>query len=256
MDAMRFDSEQHPVLWVQSDNEVCGRINFLFARKYLSKYVARITGGCALMTPEQALGLSTLRNALQGFTGVGLFGGTSVRSRSNPEQIIDTVTEVFPSITSRMLRIGVCAKVHDMRYTPYGLVLHDDPAVEWFTTMNYRADALLTVQPSADRHAMWEDEFKQCVRIVDELQKVGWNSLLIVFNGGEITEKELLTWAALGRKDPSKWQVLLIKGSGRIADQYAGDKEFLKLSPTVHVVDCDPEALRDKLVQLNVFEER
>ena len=250
----RFDSSKYPVLWVQSGSEVCARINFLFARKYLTRFVIRLTGGCALMDPGHARMLSILRGALEGFTGVGLFGGTSVRNRENPLEIIDTVTEVFPAVQSRMLRLGIVPKVVDMHYSPYGMVVSDNDSEWWFTTMNYRADALLMIQPSADRHAIWDDEYKECVRIVNELQKVGWGSLLIVFNGGLISEKEILTWGALGRENPGKWNVLLIEGSGRMADRYAADKEFLERTMNVKTVPCTPEALRDALAQFISFQ--
>lgn len=255
MSVSTFDPDKYPVLWVQSNGDLSARINFMFARKWLTKFVIRMTGGSNLMSAEDAERLSGLRTALEGFTGVGLFGGTSTRSRQDPNRVIDTVTEVFPSLKSRTLKIGVVAKHSDMRVTPHGVVVHNDPASSMFSTLNVGADAILLTQPSADHHAMWTDEYKECIRIVDALQKVDWGSLLIVFNGGKITEEELLAWAALGREQPGRWPVLLIRGSGRTADKYANDQEFLNVSPSVHVVDCNALALRAKLEQLKVFSE-
>ena len=44
-----FNPDMYPVLWVQSGRELCARINFLFARKWLSQFVLRLTGGCELI---------------------------------------------------------------------------------------------------------------------------------------------------------------------------------------------------------------
>lgn len=243
---------QYPLLWVQTGQELCSRINFLFARKYLSRFVMRITGGCSLMQDEDRIRLMELKKAMQGFTGVGLFGGTNIRYRERPEEVCDSVTEVFPSVTSRMLKLGVIAKVHDMRVTPYGIVVRDEPGSKTFSVMHSGADALLTVQPSADRLSQWEAEYKECVRLVDDLQAVGWSSVLLVFNGGRTVETELLTWAALARENPGKWRVLLVEGSGRVADKFASDTEFLRLNPSVHVCGCSSEEIRSSLVRFDV----
>ena len=243
--------ESYPTLWVQTGEELCSRINFLFAKRYLSRFVLRITGGCSYMDGSDAGGLHNLRAALRGYAGVGLFGGTNIRKRCNPAETVDSICEIFPSLTGPMLRLGVVAKTEDMRVTPYGLVVHDQPGNDTFAVMHPGADALLAIQPSADRHAPFEREFKECVRIVSELQQSSWGSLLLVYNGGQITEKEARTWAELGKREPGRWPVLLVKGSGRTADKLAADPEFSAL-PGVHCCEMDSDSLKASFKSFNV----
>jgi len=56
----------------------------------------------------------------------------------------------------------------------------------------------------------------------------------------------------LGKSDPF-WRVLLINGSGRKADEYARDEEFLAEHPTVHVCDNTVEDMRLKLTELGAI---
>ena len=89
----------------------------------------------------------------------------------------------------------------------------------------------------------WDDEFKECIRFCDELHKLEWSSLMVVYNGGGTVRKEIQHWAALGKKEPGRWNVLLIKGSGRVADEFAND-EVIQSALGAHVCEWFMEAKR------------
>jgi hypothetical protein len=124
---------------------------------------------------------------------------------------------------------------------------------DFFTVMHPTMTAAIILQPGADVDALWDDEYKECIFYCDELRKAGWQNMLVVYNGGGIAEKEILAWAKLGKLDPDHWKVLLIKGSGRKADQYASDDKFLAEHPTVHVAGPDAESIRSKLWELGAI---
>jgi len=254
-----------PSLFIQTGKEQSSLFAMNFARD-VRHYVLRITGGCGLMEAHDAVGLKNLEDALSGycedgrilprFTGFGLFGGTRMLNSFNPTIIVPGITEVFPSIANRCpeaVFLGVIAKIGTLRYTPYGVVLSEDPGKGWFTVIHPGQHSTVLLQPTADAKASYEDEFKECARICGELRRLDWQNLLLVYNGGGVTEMELKTWAALGQQDPNGWKVLIVNGSGRVADQYAADREFLKEHPTVHVVENDVEQIREKLRDLGAI---
>jgi hypothetical protein len=240
--------------------------------KDVPHYVARITGGCGGMSAEQAVGLKHLERALHGdrrasgwtprFAGFGLYGGTQMLLKKNPRVVVPGVTDVFRNLHGRFLRegykdavfLGITSKIGVLRHTPYGIIVADTGDTDFVTVIpSHGTHSTLLIQPNADAHCDWDAEWKESMRIVDELGQAGWQSLLIVYNGGSVTERELLSWAKMGQIDPSRWTVLIVGGSGRTADKYAGDSEFLRESPTVHVCDNNVGSMRRALTMLGAL---
>lgn len=257
--------ESAPTLFIQTGKEQSALFALNFARD-VRHYVLRITGGCGLMSPHDAVGLKNLEDALSGntdngsaaarFSGFGLFGGTRMLSAFNPSVVIPGVTEIFPAISSRCpdaVFLGVIAKIGTLKYTQFGVVLSEDPGHAFFTVMHPDQHSIVLLQPTSDAQASYDDEFKECARIVGELNRLDWRSTLIVYNGGGVTERELLTWAKLGKESTRQWQVLIVKGSGRIADKYAADKEFLAEHRNVHVAENTVADIRAKLSELEAI---
>lgn len=254
-----------PTLFIQTGKEQSALFAMNFARD-VRHFVLRLTGGCGLMTPADAIGLKNLEDALAGgdcdgspqpkFSGFGIFGGTRMLNTFDPSVVVPGVTEVFPKIASRCpgaVFLGVVAKIGILRYTPFGVVLSEDQGSSYFTVMHPEQHSIVLIQPTSDARASYEDEYKECVRICAELNRLAWQSLLVVYNGGSVTEKELLTWAKLGQQDPEHWKVLLIGGSGRTADKYANDQEFLSDHPTVHVAGNTSGEIRQKFFELGAI---
>lgn len=240
----------------------------LNAARDVRHFVLRGTGGCGLMKPEDAVGLRNLELALSGrdrggrqwrkrprFAGFCLFGGTRMVGKTDPSVIVPGITEVFPAIQKycpESVTLGVIAKVGHLRYSSHGLIIHDEPDNEFVTILHPTQTSSVILQPSADMQASWDDEFKECIRICDSLRQARWQGLLVVYNGGGVTERELTSWATLGKRDPF-WQVLIVKGSGRKADEYASDSEWLNEHPTVTVCENDLDDMRIKLESLGAI---
>lgn len=257
--------EDAPTLFIQTGKEQSALFALNFARD-VRHFVVRLTGGCGLMTREDAIGLKNLENALKGhspdgrpqprFAGFGLFGGTRMVSKFNAKVIVPGITEIFPAIVKdcpEAAFLGVIAKVGQLKYSKYGVVVSAESGNDWVTIMHPEQHSIVLLQPSADKSASWDDEFKECLNLVAELHKLDWQSLLLVYNGGGVTEREINAWAKLGDMDPDRWKVLIVNGSGRIADKYANDKEFLAAHPTVHVCENDEESMRQKLFELGAI---
>jgi hypothetical protein len=257
--------ENAPTLFIQTGKEQSALFAMNFARD-VRHFVLRMTGGCGLMEAHDAVGLKNLEDALAGhcedgrilprFSGFGLFGGTRMLNAFDPSLIVPGVTEIFPRIAERCTEavfLGVIAKIGTLKYTPYGVVLSEEPGKNFFTVIHPGQHSTVLLQPTSDARASYDDEFKECARICGELRKLGWHNLLLVYNGGGVTEREILTWAELGKQDPDGWKVLIVNGSGRIADKYAADKEFLAEHPHVHVAENSVEEIRAKLAQLGAL---
>lgn len=258
-------------LFIRTGKESCEKFLGKFLDIRIRPFVLRVTGGCGLMTPEDAIGLQNVRNALTGgprgrkslprFTGFCLFGGTRMVNRYNPSIIVPGITEVVPPLNklcpgSRTL--GIIAKVGDMKHSRHGIIVSDDcdkskPKEEHYVTIVHpNQDSTLLVQPSADRYASWHDEANECIEICDHLRKGHWKGLMLVYNGGGVVEAEIQKWGKLGQQDPF-WQVLIVDGSGRKADQYARDEQFKLDHSTIHVCSNTEEDIRAALLKLGAL---
>jgi hypothetical protein len=261
-----------PSLFIQTGADKSQLFGMNFARNIKTHFVMRLTGGCQLMEESDAVGLANLQEALSGkkvgeeaqgeevsqhpkFAGFCLFGGTRILRKDNPNVSVPGITEVPPAISRDChdaVMLGVIAKAGHMRYTPYGLVVHSENNSEYATVVHPTQTSTVLLQPSADSLASWDDEAKECINICDALRQLQWQGLLTVYNGGAVTEREIQRWAKLGQRDPF-WRVLLINGSGRKADEYANDEEFLEEHPTVHVCNNTVDSMRSKLAELGAI---
>ncbi|MBI1271754.1 hypothetical protein GC174_15105 [bacterium] len=256
-----------PSLFIQSGEDKSQLFGINMARQ-ARHFVLRTTGGC-LLEPEYIKGLKMLEYALSGrdragrqrpgrekFSGFGLFGGTRVLQLQDPSRIIYGITEVLPSIRRycpEAVMLGVLAKVGHMRYSPYGLIVSESEEDSLFAVINPDQSSCVILQPSSDQRASWDDEWKECVRIVDALSEMGWQALLVVYNGGPVTEREARTWARLSRDNPDFWRVLIVKGSGRVADQLACDQSFIDEHPGVYLCENDLDQMRASLTKLGAL---
>lgn len=256
-------------------------------------FFLRTTGGCGLMGPEHAEGMANLEKALGGekagdpfFDGFGVLGCTRMHRISDPSIIVPGITEVLPAIHRKVKRaaiLGIVAMTRDLRYgtDDTGILLDVNEENDFYTIVHPDVKSVLMVKPDEEplpddvlamlskannnrvkeiaevcedkSKALWRAEYRQCLKFAADLMKLDdWRSLLLVYNGGGITEEEILIWAALGKVDP-RWQVLLVKGSGRKSDQYANDAAWLAEHPTVHVAENSVKSIRSKLLQLGAI---
>jgi len=240
-----------PSLFVQNKGEFSTKLALSLTRSEKKKII-RLTGGCGHMSKEDSEGLYDLfTEAFSGFKGVILFGGTRMLKKSDKKTIVPGITEVPPILrecNSGLITLGVIPKTNDLVLNECGLIVSDEKENDYLTVINPNQDLCLVVQESVDKNASWETEFEECIDITSNLRNfANWDSLLVSYNGGAITEKEVLATIKLG------WPVLLISGSGRMTDKLL-DNDFVKKHPNVYVAKKDAESIRNCLSDLDFLE--
>lgn len=219
------------------------------------RIVVRLTGGCGDMSATDAEGLYTLFTDAFGedFGGVLLFGGTQMLRRDDFSKVVPGITEVPPLIRRRnpyAVVLGVIPRTDQLRLSPEipGLVVSEEPEREFITIAHPDQDYVLVVQHSPDQTSLWDAEYLECLRMIELLRNsCQWNSLLIAFNGGGVTEREILAHAHRG------YSVLLVADSGRVSERLAGDAEFRSRFPNVSVAEKSSTDLRAHLFRLGVL---
>lgn len=235
-----------PSLFIKSKGEQTTKLTLRLTTAP-RKVVVRLTGGCGCMSSADAQGMEALfTEAFSGFDGALLFGGTRMLARTDQEHIVPGVTEVAALIrrtNPHCVSLGVVPRTQDLRISDAGMVVQDDPRDEYVTIIHPHQDMCLVVQTNVDDPAIWDAEFLECARIIDDLRTyASFQHLLICYNGGGTTERELLHHVQRG------WPVLLVAGSGRITDRYANDETFLAKHPSVQVCQMDAAQIRHQLV--------
>jgi len=240
-----------PSLYIQGEDEQSSKIA-LKLTKAKDRFVVRITGGCGYMNQEDASGLNELfEKSFEGFSGAMLFGGTRMIKKGSQNEIVPSITEIAPLVRKKnnnSVVLGVVPKTDDLYLSEYGLIVCSEESSDYVTIIHPEQDICLMVQKSVDQNSLWEAEYKECIKIIDSLRKYAdWKSLLISYNGGGVTEKEILKTAELG------WPVLLIKNSGRKTDEYAENKRFLERYPNVLVCEKNYRAIRNVLKKIGAI---
>ncbi|MEY4722810.1 MAG: hypothetical protein RLZZ324_323 [Candidatus Parcubacteria bacterium] len=241
------------------------------------KCIVRFTGGCGEMSEGDGDRLKELFSpAFVGFEGALTFGGTRMVYRADWSRVRQGITEIPPhlkqTVCPNAVLLGIVPRTADIGICEIGVKIEDDPKNDFFTIVHPDQDHALVIQINADNACpkiddkvrmsaagtplpapnVWDAEFEECMRITGILRECfdGYGSVLIAYNGGGTTEREIVATSDRG------WPVILIKGSGRKTDEYASNKEFLALRDNVRVVDKDPSAIRAALAEFGAVPER
>ncbi len=244
-----------PSLYIKQEGEQATKLALrLAAVKHHS--IVRLTGGCGNMSAADAIGLYDLFvNSFNDFAGGILFGGTRMILKSDFKTIVPGITEIAPLIRKNCpnsVTLGVVPKDKDLKLDSFGLIVSEEKDNDFVTIIHPDQDQCLVLQKNADRGVIWEAEYKECLQITEDLLEMelpngNFSSLLISYNGGGTTEKEILATAKRG------WPVLLINGSGGKSEHYANDREFLVRYPNVVVAEKEVNSVRRKLVEVGVL---
>ena len=246
-----FDSPVVPRSFFMNVGENSANIA-LSLTKAKEQVVVRITGGCGYMSEEDANGLYDLYSeAFSGFKGAMMFGGTRMVSKNDRNIVLPGITEVVPRIKKEnpdCIVFGVVPRTDDVKMdTQYGFIVTDDNN-PWITIPHPDQDFFVLLQKSVDQSATWTDEWQECCNVTKRLRNVcDWKSLLIAYNGGGITEQEILALSKEG------WPVLLVNGGGRKTDEYASNEEFLTKYPNVKVCNKDVRSFRNALIEMSIL---
>lgn len=247
---IRHDSSSAPSIdWKRSDETVSNQVFRLTTADH--KFVVRLTGGCGCMSPEDARGLEELfAEAFWDYKGSFLFGGTRMIMRNNPTEVVYGITEIPPMLRKRfgIKILGVIPQTGQVFYNKLGLVIRDNEEEDYITIAHPDQDICIMVHKSVNTPASWDDEYIECQNIISTLTGFGdFKSLTISYNGGVVTEKEILAAAGLG------FPVLLIRGSGRTTDKLAEDIGFLSRHPHVLVAEKTSRSIREVLVRVGAL---
>ncbi len=238
---------------IQSGTEESVEKAFEFARAGLPTFATRFTGMSGFGEAKERAKLPILGEVFKKRRGAFLFGGTEIRSLIPPHEVIPTIMSVplwakesclddktmaLFAITPRVDRLKVTQK--------FGNIILVEPEHGYFTRMVPHQALAVLLQTSPDDHSDWSQEWKECLSVIERLLRRRWGSLLVSFNGGAETAKEIKAHAKLG------WPVLLIEDSGRMTEELAKNESFRAEYPNVHSALCDVESINFKLDELGV----
>jgi len=235
-------------------NEESRKYTLSFTGGVRDNIIVRITGGCGYMSEQDAKGLYKLFvNAFcPEFAGAIIFGGTRMLKKDDPQIIVPGITEIPSLIVRGCLQasaLGIIPMTQDIKYNlSHGLIVSQSEEDDYVTVVHPEQKGCLMVQQSVDERVPWDIEYKECMEIIKDYRHfANWQSLLISYNGGGTTEKEIVATAKMG------WPIILINGSGRKTEEYANNQDFLKSYPNVHVVEKEVSSLKEKLFELGVI---
>lgn len=192
--------------------------------------------------------------AFEGFDGLLLIGGTRMIRGLSPTDVLFGITEVGPTIrranpSCRVL--GVVPRCKDFMFCadPPVLIVRDETQDNGITTIVHPdQDFVIAAATALTKEAVWDDEVACCQYVTETLVSYGgWKSLLIAYNGGGTTEREIRSTADRG------WPVLLVQGSGRACDKLAADAEFLAEHPTIRVCERNASSMGAALQGLSII---
>lgn len=223
-----------------------------------NRTVVSITGGCAkasMAYDEGSDALELFRQAFTGFSGAMLIGGTRMILNDDPQQVLFGITEIGPAIRAHCPNsfvLGVIPRLQEVVFYQEASMLKvihcigEPDSPDHTTIVHPNQDLVVGVgKRLLPELAIWDDEVEFRRYVTALLRSYGsWCSLLVAYNGGGTTTREVEATAHRG------WPVILIRGSGRATDKLAGDKSFLQAHPSVRVCEHSAASLRHELVEL------
>ena len=174
----------------------------------------RLAGGCSNMSQAERDGmLGFFASGLAGFSGLLSSGGT--REVSPDGMLIPMVTDVPPLLAAqspgKVLTISSVPRTGDLRLVGESrLVLSADHTL----LPNPGVHMIIVVQSETGFPLEWDGDLDTYFKLFHSLVVDGlWKFGMVVYNGGGVTKKEAERAMMLG------WPVILVEGSGRMADE-------------------------------------
>jgi hypothetical protein len=204
----------------------------------------RIAGGCSGMSEADRISmLDYFRTALGGYTGFLSSGATrSVSGRRVSPMVTDVPAVVARHRGNRVLTVSTVPRTGDMALTGDSRLVLD---IENDVSPQPGVHMVVVFQPPfAHERLGWDGDVEGYFSLFNAYARSGWPFGMIVWNGGDVTKKEVLRAAGLG------WRIFLVDGSGRQADELAIAARGRKLPGDISIVQRrDPQSLRRALAQ-------
>ncbi len=257
------------LVW-KNETERSEKLIFEFAQRGVPEQVIRWTGWSARIGEFQEK-LPEVLNAFVGVKGFHMFGGTQVHDLETGK-VRATICDLPLALKRNdqdLILIGIIPKVDlSTRYVQdIGLLLevkdHSSPELKdgHFTRINPDLNIGILMQPDTNGKFTWLDEARESLRLCANLAQKSWKTNLVVFGGTVSTqafslwtvEQEVVDWSIAARKDEKdQTRIILIKGSGGVADKFANDAKWLSENPCAVVVDLDQKSIRDAINKLGL----
>lgn len=257
------------LVW-KNETERSEKLIFEFAQRGVPEQVIRWTGWSARIG-EFKEKLPEVLNAFVGVKGFHMFGGTQVHDLETGS-VRPTISDLPLALKRNdpdLILIGIIPKVDvSTRYVQdIGLLLnvrdHSSPEAKdgHFTRINPDLNIGIMIQPDTNGTFTWQDEARESLRLCANLAQKSWKSNLVVFGGSlsdkpfklSTVEQEVVDWSIAARKDEKdQTRIILIKGSGGVADKFANDAKWLSENPCAVVVDLNQESIRETINKLGL----
>jgi hypothetical protein len=220
----------------------------LLGTRAMHKVAIRVGGGCKGMELlDKEVMLEYALDAFEGYQGVIWSGGNRDIDASGQTNIM--VTDILGVVA---LENPSCVALGSVPRTAI-MTLQDEGRLvlnEYGSVPNPDQSGVLIVQNGPDGNLDWDGDLKVYFDLMEQWKQYASFSAvgLMTWNGGGITGDEIE--GAIKRK----WPVFLVKGSGRITDEYvakveADDKALPANHRLIVVPREDPNELRKALLR-------
>jgi hypothetical protein len=215
------------------------------------KVAIRLSGGCKGMNADdKAAMLDYFAQAFAGFRGMIWSGATRAFTKDGGlDPMVTDVPGVIAAGNPECIALGSAPRTDFLRLVEESRLVLDG----YGTGPNPSMSGILVVQNGADGKSEWDGDLDAAFGLMGNLVSyAGFSRVgVVAWNGGPITEDEVM------RSAKSGWPTVVVKGSGRAADDIAakleaGDPALTDKLPKNHqlvIADrADPDTLRAHLL--------
>jgi len=193
------------------------------------KVAIRLSGGCKGMGPEDKTAmLAYFAAAFAGYKGMVWSGATRQFTKDGGlDPMVTDVPGVIAAANPECIALGSAPRTDILRLVEESRLVLDN----YGTGPNPSMSGILLVQNGADGASDWDGDLDAAFTLMENL--TGYAAFtrmgVVAWNGGPITRDEVMRSASRG------WPTIVIRGSGRAADEIASQ------------LDANDPALMDKL---------
>jgi len=225
----------------------------LMATRAARKVCIRISGGCKGMNADDKKAMMDFfQIAFKGFEGMIWSGGTRQFDKDgNLDPMVTDVPGVVAAGNPKCVALGSTPRTDVLRLVEESRLVLDD----YGTAPNPSMNAILLVQDGAEGKLGWDGDLDAAFGLMDQLTQYGGfhRAGVIAWNGGAITRDEVM------RSIKKGWPTIVVKGSGRAADEIAAELvagTFADKRENLYVVDkSSPHILRKLLIAERFIQE-
>jgi hypothetical protein len=238
-------------LWVVDRKDASANF-MLLATTAAHRSCLRVAGGCSGMDEaDKAEMLEFFAVGLSGFRGMIWSGATRQMAGGEVDPMVTEVPGLIAGQNPGCVALGTAPRTGTMHLERENSRFDLDGEG---TLANTNLSGMMVIQDGPDAFLGWDGDLDPYFAMMSRLQSfAGFSAVgLVAWNGGGVTEKEILRSAALG------WPTMLVKGSGRKTDEIAArldarDPSLLAQLPQGHrlrVIDRkDPAMLRIAMLE-------